>query len=187
MGKIVYSYIAKPGETIKAKEELYKNIDIKIQLAGLILISFEIVKNLVIEPIKAFYQYVTFRPGLPFKTYELDVLSRDKHEFKACLLYLCDFMEAINKDDINVIMDLMEKRNLVAHELSSILETFEINDYYQVALKVKEVLFKISNYRINMELRADPKFKHLSWNEVVGDEYILFEKILETIKNGMKI
>ncbi len=176
-----YSYIAKPGETIKDKEEVYKDIDTKLKLAGLVLLAFELVKKLVIKPIKAFYENTTFGPGLPFKTYESDVLSRDKYEFKACLLYLRDFMDAISSDDITIIMKLMEKRNAVAHELSGLFENFLFDEFYNTALEVKTVLFKISNYRIRMELGADPEFQHLSWEEVVGDEYILYEKVLETI------
>ncbi len=65
---------------------------------GLVLVAFELVKRLIVNPIKAFYCDVTFGNGMPFKSYEEDVLSRHKNEFEACLLYLSDFMEAIDSD-----------------------------------------------------------------------------------------
>ncbi len=179
---IKYKYVAKPGETIDAKKEEYTNIIEKLQFAGLILLSYEILKDLIIKPIKFFYKDVTFSGSSPFVSYEHDVLSRDKYEFMACLLYLKDFMEAINEEDINIIIELMKKRNIVGHELSQIMENFNFKEFYNIALKTKDVLFKISNYRIRMELGADPDFQHLEWNKVVGDEYILFEKVLNSIK-----
>jgi hypothetical protein len=185
--EIRLTYIAKPGETIEEKQNVYNDIETKIKLAGLILLSFEILKNIVIKPIKCFYDRVTFSDNSPLKSYENDVLSRDKYEFKSCLLYLCDFMEAIKKEDISTIMELMEKRNDVAHELISTLEDFDFDEYYRIALATKDVLFKLSNFRIRMDLMADPDYKELDWEEVVGDEYILFEKVLQTIKRNINV
>ena len=57
----------------------------------------ELVKSLIVRPIKAFYSHVTFGPGMPFKSYEEDVLSRHRNEFEACLLYLRDFMQCVHR------------------------------------------------------------------------------------------
>ena len=46
--------------------------------AGFVLVAYELVKSLIVGPIKAFYSNITFGPGMPFKTYESDVLSRHK-------------------------------------------------------------------------------------------------------------
>lgn len=166
----------------------YLNIEEKLKFAGLLLLSYEILKNLIIKPIKSFYENTKFSDNSPFVSYEVDVLSRHKSEFKACLLYLKDFMEAINSDDINIILELRDKRNIVAHELPKIIENFDFTEFKTIALKTKDVIFKISNYRVKMELGADPNFQkfmnihHLNWDEVVGEEYILFEKALEKIE-----
>lgn len=170
------------------KEDKYANIEEKLKFAGLLLLSYEILENLIIKPIKSFYENTKFSGNSPFVSYKVDVLSRHKSEFKACLLYLKDFMEAINSDDINVILELRNKRNIVAHELSKIIEKFDFTELKTIALKTKDVLFKISNYRVKMELGADSDFRkfmytnNLNWNEVVGEEYILFEKALEAIE-----
>ncbi len=186
ISEIKYKYIAKPGETINAKKNEYIRINEKLQFAGLVLLAYEILKDLIIKPIKLFYKDVTFSGDSPFTSYEHDVLYRNKYEFKACLLYLKDFMEAINEEDVDILMELMEKRNIVAHELSQIMEDFNFSEFYNIGLRTKNVLFKISNYRIRMELGADPDFQHLEWNKAVGDEYILFEKVLNSINEYTK-
>ena len=47
---------------------------------GLILVAFELVKSLIVEPIKVFYWHVTFGEGMPFKSYEEDVLVRHTNQ-----------------------------------------------------------------------------------------------------------
>jgi hypothetical protein len=97
--------------------------------AGFILVAFELVKSLIVKPIKAFYAGVTFGNGLPFKSYEHDVLSRHKNEFEACLLYLRDFMRAIDSDDLLAIQGLRKHRNDLAHDLVNKLHDLEIESY----------------------------------------------------------
>ena len=55
---------------------------------GLVFIAYELIKSLIVDPIKLFYWHVTFGAGMPFTSYEVDVLSRSKNQFEACLLYL---------------------------------------------------------------------------------------------------
>jgi hypothetical protein len=82
---------------------------------GYILLAFEMVRSLVVDPLRLFYSNVTFGPDLPIKSYEEDVRSRHKKEFEACLQYLRDFMEAIDETDHQAILDLREYRNSLAH------------------------------------------------------------------------
>ena len=70
-----------------------------LSYAGLVLLAFELLKRMIVDPIKEFYTDVTFGEGLPFKSYEEDVKIRHKNILEASLLYLCDFMEAIDSDD----------------------------------------------------------------------------------------
>lgn len=166
----------------------YADIEEKLKFAGLLLLAYEILKSIIIKPIKSFYENTTFSYNAPFVSYEFDVLSRHKSELKACLLYLRDFMNAIDSDDMDIILELRDKRNIVAHELPNIIEKFNFSEFKTIAHKTKDVLSKISNYRVKMELGADPDFQkfmnihNLNWDEVVGEEYILFEKALETIR-----
>ena len=152
--------------------------------AGFILVAFELVKSLVVKPIKLFYSDVTFGKGMPFKSYEEDVLFRHKKEFEACLLYLRDFMKAIDSDDLLAIQGLRKHRNDLAHDLVNKLHELEIVSYLPLLEKANKALFKLSNYRTYMEIGSDPEFqnKGIDWATVKGHEYIVFEEILNKVK-----
>jgi len=152
--------------------------------AGLILVAFELVKTLIVNPIKVFYLNTTFGAGMPFKSYQEDVLSRHKNEFEACLLYLRDFMEAIDAEDLLAIQALRKHRNDLAHDLANRLHDLKIDSYMPLLEKVDKALFKLSNYRTRMEIGADPEFRDrgIDWNTVVGSEYVIFEEVVKKLR-----
>lgn len=149
--------------------------------AGLVLVGYELVKGMIVGPIKAFYADVTFGPGMPFKSYEEDVRSRHANEFEACLLYLRDFMKAIDSKDVLTIQAFRKHRNDLAHDLASRL-SLNIEEFKPLLEEVNRTLFKLSSYRAYMENGADPAFKGVDWERVRGHEYLLFEKVLDSIK-----
>jgi hypothetical protein len=152
--------------------------------AGLVLLSFELIKTLIVKPIKAFYANITFGPDMPFKSYAEDVKARHKDEFEACLLYLRDFMQAIGANDMDAIQAFRKHRNVLAHDLPRHLNTLSVDDCAPLLEGARSALFKLSNYRVYMEIGADPQFKDkgIDWNTVVGSEYILFAEVCEKIK-----
>ncbi len=152
--------------------------------AGFTLVVFELVKSMIVEPIKAFYSDMTFGEGLPFKSYEEDVLSRHKNQFEACLLYLRDFMEVIDSDDVLTIQTLRKYRNELAHNLPDLLPKLDIEHYLPLLEKTDKALFKLSNHRAFMEIGSDPEFqnKGINWDALKGSEYILFEEVLNKVK-----
>lgn len=152
--------------------------------AGFILVAFELVKSLIVRPIKCFYSNTTFGKGMPFKSYEEDVLSRHKNEFEACLLYLRDFMMAINSEDVLAIQGLRTHRNDLAHDIVNRLHVIEIENYIPLLEKVDRALFNLSKYRTYMEIGADPEFqnKGIDWETVKGHEYHIFEEVLNKVK-----
>jgi len=150
--------------------------------AGLTLIAFELVQKMIVWPIKVFYRDTTFGEGLPFKCYEVDVLSRHKNEFEACLLYLQDFVEAIDVEDVTTIQELRKHRNELAHDLASRLSDLNLEQYEPLFGRVDRMLRKLSRYRAYMEVGADPQFQGIDWENAVGGEYLLFAEILEEVK-----
>ena len=152
--------------------------------AGLILVAFELVKSLIVKPIKTFYWNMTFSDGGPFKSYEADVLSRHKNEFEACLLYLRDFMKVIDSGDVSIIQELRKHRNDLAHNIAHKLQTQEIERDLFLLEKASKALFKLSNHQMYMEIGADPKFKNkgIDWETAKGPEYVLFEEVLNKIR-----
>src|ERR1017187_1679242 len=151
---------------------------------GLVFVAFELVKHLIVNPIKAFYADVTFGVGMAFKSYEEDVLSRHKDQFEACLLYLRDFMKAIDSDDVNAIQGLRKHRNALAHDLVNRLHDLQIADHAPLFREVNTALFKLSNYRTYMEIGSDPHFQKIGidWDTLKGHEYLLLEDVLGKLK-----
>jgi hypothetical protein len=153
----------------------------RLTYAGFVLVAYELVKSMIVGPIKAFYRDMTFAQGMPFKNYDVDVKARHKNEFEACLLYLRDFMQALDADDVNTIQDLREHRNDLAHGLARKLPILRPGDYRTLWDKVDRTLFKLSNYRAYMEIGADPEFRGIDWETAKGGEYLLFEQVLKAV------
>jgi hypothetical protein len=99
-----------------------------LSYAGFVLVAHELMKSMIVGPIKAFYAKTTFRPGSPFKSYDTDVRSRHENEFEACLLYLRDFMQTIDAEDVEAIQALRLHRNELAHDLIGRLPTLHPGD-----------------------------------------------------------
>ena len=152
--------------------------------SGFVLVAFELVKSIVVSPIKAFYKDITFAEGMYFKSYEDDILSRHKNNFEACLLYLRDFMEAIDAEDFSTIQALRDHRNELAHDLPRMLGKLDVKNHFLLLKKTKKALFKLSNYRVYMEVGNDPCFqnKGIDWETAKGAEYKLFEEILGKVR-----
>ena len=168
----------------KIKKLSSEEITQRLTYVGFVLVAFELVKSLIIAPIKFFYKDTTFTGSSLFHTYEQDVLSRHKKEFEACLLYLRDFMKAIDDDDFNTIQELRVHRNFLAHNIADELQNLNIGDYLSLLEKVDKALFNLSNHNTFMEIGADPEFqnKGIDWKTLKGHEYLLFEEILSKIK-----
>ena len=152
--------------------------------AGFILVAFELVKSMIVNPVKVFYKDITFHEGAPFNSYEEDVMSRHKHEFQACLLYLRDFMEVLDSEDVLTIQALRKHRNDLAHDLPNMIDNIELQSYLPLLDKTDKALFKLSNHQIYMNIGTDPKFqnKGINWDTIKGPEYILFEEIITKVK-----
>lgn len=150
--------------------------------AGYILLAYELLRGLVVDPLKAFYRDVTFSQGMPFKSYEEDVRVRHRKEFDACLLYLRDFVQAINAADHQAILDLREHRNNLAHELPSHLLKSDFGTNQDLLGTAHKAIFKISNYQAYVDIGSDPAFKGIDWSTAKGHEYIILETIIQKAK-----
>jgi hypothetical protein len=151
--------------------------------AGFVLLAYELVKSLIVEPIKLFYRDTTFRAG-PFKSYEVDVKARHKNDFEACLLYLRDFMQAIDNDDVIAIQALRTHRNDLAHDLPNQLKRLDVDSYAPLLERADKALFKLSNHRTYIEIGHDPEFqgKGIDWSTIYSTEYMIFREVIEKVK-----
>jgi hypothetical protein len=147
--------------------------------AGLFLVADELIKKLIINPVAAFYRNMTFGEGLPFTTYEKDVLSRHKNKFIATLLYLRDHYEAISDDDLKAICFVGERRHTIAHELSTEILNLHPEDDDKILRRARDALFKLSNFWIYIELGADPEFHDVDWVAAQGADVTLLDALIE--------
>ena len=154
----------------------------RLTYAGFVLVAYELVKSMIVGPIKVFFADTTFGPGMPFTTYAEDVRARHKNEFEACLLYLRDFMKALDGDDVSTIQSLREHRNDLAHNLAEKLSIVDVGESQSLWDKVDRTIFKLSNYRAYVEIGADPEFRGINWASAKGGEYLLFEQVLRSMK-----
>ena len=154
----------------------------RLTYAGLVLLGYELVKSMIVGPIKLFYRDVTFGKGMPFKSYEADVLSRHTNEFEACLLYLRDFMKVIDSADVLTVQAMRKHRNDLAHDLVNMLPRLEIEKYQSLFEDVDRTLFRLSNHRAYMEIGHDPEFAGIDWSKAKGHEYALFEAVMAKFK-----
>jgi len=167
----------------KIEDMTSQEMTLSLTYSGFVMVAFELVKSLIVKPIKYFYMNTTFVNGL-FNSYEKAVLSRHRNEFEACLLYLRDFMKAIDSEDLFIIQELRKHRNTLAHDLVNELQRLNMKSFVPLLEKVDKVLFKLSNYQTYIDIGADPEFKNkgIDWETVKGHEYILFEEVLNKIK-----
>jgi hypothetical protein len=150
--------------------------------AGYVLLAFELIKSLVVEPVKQFYAHTTFGAGMPFKSYAEDVAFRHKNEFEACLLYLRDFMQAIDSADFQAVQDLRKHRNDLAHKLPAVLPTLNIEDNLMMLEAAHKALFKLSNHEAYIQIGCDPAMEGSDWNTLKGPEYLILEAIIAKAK-----
>ncbi len=148
--------------------------------AGFVLVANELMTSMIVRPIKFFYEDVTFTGG-PFKNYDDDVKSRHKNEFEACLMYLRDFMEAINDQDFDAIQALRAHRNVIAHDVVDRLARLHPTDHRDLWINAERALYRLSQYRTKMEIGADPEFAHIDLETVKGHNYLIFEAIVEKV------
>lgn len=150
--------------------------------AGYILLAFELVKSLVVEPVKQFYSHSTFGVDMPFKSYDSDVAFRNKNEFEACLLYLRDFIEAIDSIDLFAIQKLRQHRNDLAHNLPAMLPKLCVKENRKLLDDVHKALFKLSNYEAYKQVGSEPALQGVDWNTAKGHEYLILEAVISKAK-----
>lgn len=96
----------------------------------------------------------------------------------------CDSaIAAGNVRHIDAIQAFRKHRNVLAHDLPSHLNTLSVEDCALLVEGARKALFKLSNYRVYMEIGADPAFKDkgIDWDTIVGPEYVLFTQVCEKI------
>jgi hypothetical protein len=152
--------------------------------AGLFLVADELIKNLVVSRVKAFYAHTTFGPG-PFKSYEDDVLSRHKHVFEANLFFLRDHLKALTSEQVLAIHAVRTHRNILAHELSEQVVSLDPGKNEGLLTRARDALFSLSNLWTRIDIGADPELASwdIDWSQVHGDDLVLLDRVIEKTRD----
>jgi hypothetical protein len=64
------------------------------------------------------------------------------------------------------------------------LPALRIDEHQLMFEGVYRALFNLSNYRVRMEIGADPEFQKMgiNWETVKGHEFLLFETVVQKVK-----
>lgn len=153
--------------------------------AGLFLVAHELIKKLVVAPVKHFYENTTFGPGMPFTTYDDDVLSRHKHVFEASLLYLRDHVKVLTAEQVAAIQQVRKHRNVLAHKLSSRIGSLDPVENERLLTAARDALFRLSNHWTYVEIGCEPELasSDIDWTQVYGEDLELLDCVIEKTRD----
>ena len=156
-------------------------------IAGAAALTHTLLEALVVDSVKPFYDRTTFSQTesadhLTFQSFEADVLWRHKNEFDACLLYLRDFMEVIDKGDVQSIQEFEVSQTEAEKCLRNNISALNFESLKDNLIQMDRAIFKLSNHRLYVEIGADPEFKGIDWETQKGNEYVLFEGAVSAIR-----
>lgn len=148
--------------------------------AGLFLLGLELIGDLMVRRVRFFYDRVTHGLGMPFTTYEQDVLSRNKDVFKASVLWLRDHLEAISSEQAMDILAVRTRRNALAHELAAEIVALDPAFNEDLLVRARNALFALSNFWVRIEIGVDPEFQDIGieWDEVHGEDLSLLDAVI---------
>jgi hypothetical protein len=154
-----------------------------LRYVGLIFVADELVKNLIINPIRAFYAGASFGSEMPFISYEEDVLPRHSHEFDACLLYMRDFVQVLDSKDVLALQALRKHRKQLARDLIGGLRKLEIDRHVGTLTAVNAALYKLRSDRSlgGNALVSLTQHRSIDWISRAGTEQRIFDDVVREI------
>lgn len=134
-----------------------ENLKGNLIACSLYIANYESFQDYIIEQVKFFYCSGFDQKGYIFsKDYENKVLSKDKNELYASLLWLKDF-ETINDEDIETFHRIRKYRNKLAHEMMDILFERIVVDLPKNYSDLRNLRTKIEKWWIvNIEMSTNP-------------------------------
>ena len=155
-------------------------------VAGTAALAQGLLEALVVDSVKSIYERTTFSSSesaehMTFQSFEADVLWRHNDEFDACLLYLRDFMQVIDKADVQHIQDFRLQYTESAQHLRRNIAGLDFEALKTKTTLIDRAVFKLSNHRLYIEIGADPEFKDIDWKTQKGNEYLLFEGAIHAV------
>ncbi|CAA9582696.1 MAG: hypothetical protein AVDCRST_MAG86-3064 [uncultured Truepera sp.] len=135
--------------------------------ASLYLAAYELLENSIVERIKIFL-VIGFEVdnSADLATYRDEVLSRNKSPIYASLSWLLE-QNAITKGDLKKYEAIKNCRNVVAHEMTSVIVGEVKTDYLEQFPIMIALLKKIETWWIlNVDVPTNPEFDGVNVTEV---------------------
>lgn len=138
-----------------------------LMLASLYLLAYEMLVDTIITKLYDFYNLIV-EHGKPVNNvdYKNDVLSLDKKSplFASCLWFMN--AEAITESDVDDIRKIKKHRNMIAHELLTLLVEPDENINVSHFQQMRRLLQKIQGWWIaNMESGVNPDLDGIEIDE----------------------
>lgn len=151
--------------------------------ASVFISAFEVLKNAIIDRIVSFF---TDHPSMELTRlspeYENDVLSRNRSELHASLLWLED-MDAITQNDIEGFMRVKACRNSLAHKLPEVMFDNGLpEDFVEVFAEMMRLLRKIEVWWvINYDADLNPELtgKGITQDDVLPGTVAMMQVMID--------
>lgn len=156
--------------------------------ASLYLMAFHLLKSAIVDGVKNFFLTGFKDKELTYsEDYESKVLSRSKYKFEASLIFLVE-VGAITQSDVDVIHELRDYRNKLAHDIpSSIYENGHSVDPKKIET-AGSLLNKIDNFWGRVEVDTDPDLvgQDVDYEGIQSIRSIVFQYIAEIVREEGK-
>jgi hypothetical protein len=153
------SAVDQQWESILSPTELKQSL----VAAGLYLVAYEQLKEVIIERIRFFYSDGYFDDGKwkISKEYESEVRSKHKRLLDASVIWLVE-SEAFTSEDKTKLDDLTLCRNELAHDLSSFVVQPNSSQLIRRVDDIKSLIRKTERWWFaNFELSVNPAYKNI--------------------------
>jgi hypothetical protein len=157
---------------------------------ALFIAFYESFEDSIIDHVKYFFhtgfkdKVDTFSPQ-----YQTHVLSKDKKVFKASLLWLQD-QEAINEEDIIKILEIIDYRNTVTHEMMDLLFNGVSQNLPKYFANLIAISIKFEKWwTLNIEIPTNPDLeieKEITENDIITATEMLYRIINDMLSNDEK-
>ena len=184
------------NNSYKQQWENFLNPDIfkdRLINISMYITAYEMLKDTIINRIKDFYI-------LPFAehdhsgelSYKERVLSRNKNHLYASLDWLNEY-NVIDENDKHTIDGLKEYRNYLAHEMSNIVFSGEIEALFDKFVSVYQLIHKIEKWWIiNFELEVncmheDIDLKNIDYDGIQSGKTIMLDMALNVLSGNEEL
>lgn len=155
------------------------NMRLLLQLSGLYLVAYELVRNGVIEGVRGFFCNGFDQDGLIYSVEYTQIRSSRKHELDACLWWLVD-KDVLTQDQADSVTTLRNERNRVAHELPRLFvdPSFRLDE--NALLDARDVLKRLAVFFGGINADTNPDFDSIEvdYEEIESTASLLYAELL---------